>query len=111
MSAEELNESMAHFVFEVKKQDGQEYPGNSLHGSVCGIQRYLKTQCGKNFHLFDDDLLSKLRSCLDVVMKEWSAARIGLMCRRAEMITIDEENHMWASNILDEENGKQLVET
>ena len=45
MSAEELNESMAHFVFEVKKQDGQEYPRNFLYGLVCEIQRYLRTQC------------------------------------------------------------------
>ena len=47
MSTDELNESMPHFLFEIKKQDGQEYPTNSLHGLVCGIQRYLKTQCGK----------------------------------------------------------------
>ena len=65
MPAEELNESMAHFVFEVKIQDGQEYPGNSLYGLVCGIHRYLKTQCGENFHFFDDDLFCNLRSSLN----------------------------------------------
>ena len=111
MSADELNESMPHFLFEVKKQDGQEYPANSLHGLVCGIQRYLKTQCGKNFHFFNNDLFHKLRTSLDAVMKERSAAGIGLICKRAEVITMDEENQMWESNILGEENGKQLVET
>ena len=45
------------------------------------------------------------------MLKERSAAGIGLMCKRAEVITIDEENHMWASNILGKENGRQLVET
>ena len=75
MSAEELNDSMAHFVLEVKKQDGQEYPANSLHGLVCEMQRYLKTQCGKNFHFFHDDFFNKLRTSLDAVMKERSAAR------------------------------------
>ena len=105
------NVLQARFVFKEKKQDGEEYHGKSLYGLVCGIQTYQKTQCGKNFHFFDDDLFSKLRSCLDAVMKERSAAGIGLMCKRAEVIRIDEENHMWASNILGDENGKQLVET
>ena len=31
--------------------------------------------------------------------------------KSAEVITIDEENHIWTSNALGEENGKQLVET
>jgi hypothetical protein len=44
----------AHFVFEVKKQDGEEYTANCLHGLVCAIQRYLKTQCGKNVDFFND---------------------------------------------------------
>ena len=52
-----------------------------MHVLVRGIQRYLKTQCGK------------------------------LICKRAEVITMDEENQMWESNIIGEEAGKQLVET
>lgn len=39
---------MTDHVFEEKKQDGQEYPGNSPHSLAYGIQRYLKTQFGKN---------------------------------------------------------------
>ena len=49
MSAEELNKSISYFVFEVKKQDGREYPANSLHSLASSLQRYLKAQCGKNF--------------------------------------------------------------
>ena len=44
-------------------------------------------------------------------MKERSAAGIGLICKRAEVITMDEKNQKWGSNILGEENGKRLVET
>ena len=58
MSAEELNESISYFVFEVKKQDGREYPANSLHSLVSSLQRYLKTQCGKNFRFFNDDFVN-----------------------------------------------------
>ena len=81
MTLDELNESISYFVFEVKKQDGTEYPANSLHGMVCAIQRYLKSECGKNVRFFNDDFFSKLRTSLDTVMKERSAAGIGVHCK------------------------------
>ena len=102
---------MPDFVFEVKKQDGTEYPANSLHGLVCAIQRYLKSQCGKNFRFFNDDFFSKLRTSLDTVMKERSAAGIGVHSKRAEVATLDEEDQLWSKNILGDGNAKQLVET
>ena len=111
MLAHELNDSISLFVFEVKTQDGTGYPGNSLHGLVCAIQRYLKSQCGKNFRFFNDDFFSKLRTSLDTVMKEGSAAGIGVHSKRAEVITLDEENQLWSKNILGDGNGKQSVET
>lgn len=111
MSADELNESISYFVFEVKKQDGTEYPANSLHSLVSSSQRYLKTQCGKNFRFFNDDFFSKLRTSLDTVMKERSAAGIDVESERAEVISLDEENRLWAKNILGEDSGTQLVET
>ena len=98
------------FLF-LKKQDGTEYPGNSLHGLVCAIQRYLKSQCGKDFRFFNDDFFSKLRTSLDTVMKEGSAAGIGVHSKRAKVITFDEENQLWSKNILGDGNDKQSVET
>ena len=100
ISADELNESISYFVFEVKKQDGREYPANSLHSLVSSLQRYLKTQCGKNFRFFNDDFFSKLRTSLNTVMKERSAAGIGVESKRAEVISLDEENRLWAKSIL-----------
>ena len=82
MSAAELTNSISLFVFEVKKQDSTEHPGNSLHGLVCAIQRYLKSQCGKNFQFLNDDFFSKLRTSLDTVIKERSAAGIGVHSKR-----------------------------
>ena len=109
MSAAELNDSISLFVFEVKKQDGTKYPGNSLHGLVCAIQRYLKSQCSKNFRFFNDDFFSKLRTSLDTVMKERLAAGIGVHSKRAEVITLDEENRLWSNNILGDGNGKSWL--
>ena len=68
-------------------------------------------QCGKISIFLNDDLFHKLRGSLYAVMKERSAAGIGLIRKRAEVITMDEENQMWESKILGEEVGKQLVKT
>ena len=78
---------------------------------VSSLQRYLKSQCGKNFRFFNDDFFSKLRTSLDTVMKERSAAGIGVESKIAEVISLDEENRLWAKNILGEDSGTQLVET
>ena len=44
-------------------------------------------------------------------MKERSAAGIGVESKRAEVISLEEENRLWAKNILGEDSGTQLVET
>ena len=51
------------------------------------------------------------KRALDTVMKERSAAVIDVHSKRAEVITLDEENRLWSKNVLGDENGKQLVET
>ena len=75
------------------------------------VYNVLQTQCGKNFRFFNDDFFSKLRTSLDTVMKERSAAGIGVESKRAEVISLDEEYRLWAKNILGEDSRTQLVET
>ena len=41
MTKEELNHSISRFLVEVRKQNGQEYPGATLYELVIGIQLYL----------------------------------------------------------------------
>ena len=44
-------------------------------------------------------------------MNARSTAGIGVHSKRAEVITLDEENRLLSKNVLGDENGKQLVET
>ena len=41
LSGEELAHHLCNFIFEVRKQDGSEFPPNTLHHLVSGIQRHL----------------------------------------------------------------------
>ena len=41
MSDEDLDFFLARFVAEVRKEDGQEYPGKTIYEMICNLQCYL----------------------------------------------------------------------
>ena len=51
MSDEMLDFTLARFVAEVRKEDGQEYPGKTLYEILSSIQMYLRVQCKRNITL------------------------------------------------------------
>ena len=51
-------------VLEVSKQNGTEYPPNTLHHIVCGIMRYLK-QNGINIDFYQDPEFAGFRQSLN----------------------------------------------
>ena len=53
MSDELLDFALARFVAEVRKKDGQEYPGKTLYEILSSIQMYLRVQCKRNITLSD----------------------------------------------------------
>ena len=69
MSNEMLDLTLARFVAEVRKEDGQEYPGKTLYEILSSIQMYLRVQCKRNRTLIDNKLqYNKLGSILSVSM-------------------------------------------
>ena len=53
MSDEMLDLTLAGFVAEVRKEDGQEYPGKTLYEILSSIEMYLRVQCKRNITLID----------------------------------------------------------
>ena len=53
MSDEMLDFTLARFVAEVRKEDGQEYPGKTLYEILSSIEMYLRVQCKRNITLID----------------------------------------------------------
>ena len=40
LTMEDLSRHLSRFILEVRKKDGREFPPESLHHVVCGIQRF-----------------------------------------------------------------------
>ena len=53
MSDEILDFTLARFVAEVRKEDGQEYPGKTIYEILSSIQMYLRVQYKRNITLID----------------------------------------------------------
>ena len=53
MSDEMLDFTLARFVAEVRKEDGQECPGKTLYEILSSIEIYLRVQCKRNITLID----------------------------------------------------------
>ena len=59
MTHTELTHWLSRFVVEVRKVDGTEYPPNTLHHIVAGLQRHLRFK-GNMVDLFKDQQPSRL---------------------------------------------------
>ena len=53
MSEEQLDFVLARFIAEVRKEDGQEYPGKTLYEMISSIQTFLRVKCKRNVTLID----------------------------------------------------------
>ena len=54
MSEEQLDFVLTRFISEViLREDGQEYPGKTLHEMIGSIQTFLHVQCKRNVTLID----------------------------------------------------------
>ncbi|XP_051867999.1 uncharacterized protein LOC127568373 [Pristis pectinata] len=95
---DELNFWLCRFVLEVRRQDGSEYPPNSLRLLCCSILRHLRENCRRS----DIDFFNKLkpdfaefRTTLDNRMKQLQRLGIGLVRKQAQPYTEDDEERLW----------------
>ena len=68
MSVDEINYSVCRFITEVRKLDGSDYPGDTLHTLVIMLQLYLCVK-GNAYKLLVDDRFAEIRNALDNMMK------------------------------------------
>ena len=113
MSDEMLDFTLARFVAEVRKEDGQEYPGKTLYEILSSIQMYLRVQCKRNITLIDKKgcTFRNLNSALNFLMKERARQGIGVHVNQANLITQEQENYLWEHGFLGSENAELLRDT
>ena len=74
---DELDQTLASFIVEARRQDGQDYPPNTLYNLMCGLQRHLREVSGDmSVNLVDyrvpSAMFRRCRNALDARMKQLS---------------------------------------
>ena len=111
LSVASLAENLSSFIFEVRKQDGLEFPPDSLHHIVSGIQRYLRWNGKPGINIFKDAKFAEFRVCLDSEMKRLQRAGLGSRKKKAEPLTSEEEELLWTKGLLGSGSPQALVDT
>ena len=111
MPAGELADLLCHFIFEVRKQDGSEFSPNSLHHIVSGIQCYIRWNRKPAIDLFKDGEFAEFHVCLDSEMKRLQKSGICSQKKKAEPLTIEEEELLWQKGLLGSNSPQALVDT
>ena len=113
MSDEDLDFFLARFVAEVRKEDGQEYPGKTIYEMICSLQCYLHFQRKGPLFLIDKKgcKFRNLNSALNFVLKERVGEGIGSITSKAEVITPDQMEYLWQNGFLGSDTPKLLRNT
>lgn len=110
MSNTDLNAILCRFICEVRKKNNEDYPSDTLYDLVLSLQLYLK-HAGRKVRFLDDDCFEEVRNTLDNRMKDLSSQGKRAKRESAAVITVEQEEHMWQSGVLGEDNPKQFSRT
>ncbi len=101
--------AMCHFISEVRRRDGKEFPGKMLHEIVICMQFHLQ-KIGVEWKLLEGPDFVKLRHTVDNLMKQRTSIGVGKRMSAAP-ISLSQENVMWDKGVLGESTPTQLRDT
>ena len=110
MSVESLSFWLSKFVIEVRKENGEEYPPDSIYSICCGLQRHLRTNGREEVNAFGDYQFATFRQVLDGQMKLLKSSG-GFEKKQAGVITEEIEEKLWDLGLLGSHNPQALVDT
>ena len=90
MDNSELNLVLSVFFLALRKENGDEYPANTIFGMATALQRRLQMQ-GRVVSFFQDNEFRGLKNCIDNLMQEKTKAGIGMKIKQAQPITKEQE--------------------
>ena len=111
LNSSELASKLSSFIFEVRKKDGSEFLPDSLHHIVSGIQRFVRCNGKPGIDIYKDAEFADFRSCLDSEMKRLQRSGLGSRKRKAEPLSLEEEELFWRKRLLGDVNPQALVDT
>ena len=100
MIPKQLDEYLSRFIKEVRMQkDGERYPPNTLHQLITSIQKGLQLE-GIQIQLLNNKELPRLTLALESEMQKSAKIGLGMKTRKADPITIDQEQSLWDEGVL-----------
>lgn len=113
-SPQELGYWLERFVFEVRKQNGEEYPYKSLYELCCAIQR-VYNDCSDGIFRTPVDIFQtknenffRFYAALDSKMGNLQSRGIGIKTKQADIITDDDENTLWETKVIGIDSARGL---
>ncbi|CAC5365805.1 unnamed protein product [Mytilus coruscus] len=113
MNAECMNYWLERFVMERGNKNGDENPPKSLYYIVCGLLRHCRDMNvhDKNFLDQKDGRFAHFRRVLDAKMKDLLSKGLGTKVRRADPVSDDDEEKLWANGVFSTTNSSTLQYT
>ena len=106
-----FNHALCRFVPEVKRKRGEGlFPGATLYQLIVALQKFL-TINKIRWKLMELPEFEDMRTVLDNVMQERTAANIGVVKRQAGIISYEYEDALWTKGVLGEDKPDKLRHT
>jgi hypothetical protein len=106
----QLQTALARFIVEVRKVDGSPYPPKTVRQLILLLQMHLNNH-HRPVHLLSDPKFSSLQNVVDRLMKKRAEEGLGLQTRRAEVISVQKEDHLWKMGLLGDSSPSILLDT
>jgi integrase len=97
-------------VFEVRRQDKQHHPPDSLYSICSSLQRSLKFSDRADIKLLTDLKFSRFQGTLDAEMKRLRSTG-KYKKQQAEVVDVEQEDALWAKGLLGDGNPQVLLDT
>lgn len=110
MSKNEISFCMQRFVLEVRKQNGEPYPSETIFELVMALQQYLSFH-GRDLKFLTDAEFTPFKNVLDNRMKELSGQGFRVKRNQANIISKEQELLLWDKGLLGGDNPTQLSNT
>ncbi len=106
-----INNQLSKFIVETRKTNGAQYPPATLHSLLCGVLRCMRESnpvgC-PNFLDKKDTRFRPLQRTLDYYFNKLHSDGVGRKVKHAETISLEEDNSIWRSGLMDLNTPKGL---
>ena len=83
---------MQKFVLEIRREDGKEYPPNTLYQICCGIMRHIR-KYSHEINFFIQPTFASFKKTLDGEMKRLKANGVSIHVKRAQPLDCKKRNN------------------